>query len=191
MKNKITSTTDYHATLEKVDRVISEGFLFKGSQVLAIISYIGLILLASIALIIVVFRNTPLAGAWLSLGSELSEFLMGFVVAFALGICWYDGGHMRIDVLRNHLSMKINNIIDIISTILFITWVGIMIWSLWGKLAITWEFWEKTWTSRIPIAPFMLLFIFGFMHFGLVLLRSLFGLVAKAMGRSVKHDGLY
>ncbi len=175
----------------KLDRVLSEGFLFKGAIVLEVIGGVALMLLALISFGTVVLRNTPLAGAWLVGGADLSGLLMAIVSVFACAVCWYKGGHLRIDIVKVRCSQMVQNIIDVFSTIGFIIFIGIIAFSGWDKAIEAGELKAVTMAGGIPIFPFMALFCLALTHFVLVLLRSLWGKISKVRGRHVEHDGLY
>jgi len=179
------------SSLSRIDKVISKGFLVQGSKVLEVIAGIGLFMLALVSFVTVFSRALGISGPWLTGSIDLSQLIMAIVAVLAGAVCWYAGGHLRIDILISRASPKIVNILNVVSACLFLGWMIITIWGGWEKVTESLVFGTKTWTGDIIIFPFMLLFFFALTHFSFVLLRSIWGLIAKMRGRPVEHDGLY
>ena len=185
------SPTKLPGWLKQLDRVVSVGFLYRGSQAMAVVGGIVVCLLALVTFVTVVFRRSPISGAWLTGGLEVSELLMGMLSVLAISFCWYVGGHIRIGVILEHLSARNKAIFDAAATLILLVMVVGIVFAMWSYGNETLRTGNVTWILKIPVGPFQIIFSILMAHFGLVLLRSLIGLVAKAMGRPVEHDGLY
>ncbi len=179
------------AWLKKIDRVVTGRFLFGGSKILAWVATVAVVLLTLVTVVTVVVRRSPWAGSWLAGGFEISEVLMVVVSICALAYCWYVGGHVRIGLLRDHRGPRVRAIFDAVSVLFGITFVVSLSWGMWELSATSRAFGLGTMVLEIPYAPFELTVVIGMAYFSLVLLRSLIGFIAKAVGRDVEHEGLY
>ena len=111
--------------------------------------------------------NKPIVGSL-----EIIEFLMVLLVTFGLGYCALKNGHIRVDVIMQFTTRKVNLWFDIfaycISCIfyIFITWrvwlYGISIYK--GNLTSP--------TLLIPVYPFVFLLSVGAAFVALVFLRE-------------------
>ncbi len=169
-----------------LDKVLSRGFIFKGSQVLAVLAGVCVLLLAAITFVEVVGRNSPFAGACLAYNFESAEFLMAMVSVMALGYCWHAGGHIRMGLIRDNCGPRARAFIDAASSLFGIVFAAAVVWAVWGMSAQNQEFNAKTNDLQLPFAPMQITFTIVMAHFGLVLFRSwlgstltVFGLVAE------------
>ena len=177
--------------VRRCDRVISGRLLFKGSQILATVVAVSILLLMVITFIGVIGRHSPWAGAWLTGGNEISGLLMGEVAVFAAAYCWYIGGHLRIGLLRDRCSPRIKAGLDAVCSFIFLAWTAAIVWGMVGMSMTNVTEGVGTVLVGIPIGPFQIVFLLVMAHFALVLLRSFLGLSSKASGHRVEHDGLY
>ena len=177
--------------LTRMERSISEGFLFKTSRFLATVCGVCLVVLLGITLVTVAGRRSPWAGPWLAGGTDISEVLMSLVSVLAAANCWYEGGHINIGIITEKLSARGRAIMDCISAFVLLVFVAALAWPMGIKGLESLAQGEHTMMMRVPIGPFQIIFALVLVHFALVLLRSVFGLAAKAAGRPVRHGGLY
>ena len=177
--------------LTKLNRAIYGGFLFRGSQGIAVVAAVIIILLVVVTCVNVGGRYSPWAGPWLMSVIDVSELLMAMVSVSAVAYCWYVGGHLRIGLLRDHASPKIKAVLDTVAASMFLIWIAAIVYSVGGLAIGSLAYSAGTITVGIPLAPFQIFFTIVMAHFILVLLRSCIGLVAKASGRHVEHEGLY
>ena len=103
---------------------------------------------------------------------ELCVLLTGAV--FMIGGAWVlqEGKHVRTDVIYAHLSRKAQAVIDIVFFfIIFLSFVGILIWKTVSNAAYSWSIQETTFTMWAPplyplktiiAAAFILLALQGF-----------------------------
>jgi TRAP-type C4-dicarboxylate transport system permease small subunit len=104
--------------------------------------------------------------------TEITEFLMSILVVFGLGYMAFHKGHIRVDLILQYTSKRVNRIIDVytyfFSTVLY--------------AAITWQCWFNVTSQResgltsasllIPIYPFIFITMIGAGVVTLVLLRD-------------------
>lgn len=166
--------------MSKLWKVISETFLRKGAMFLGGVAGVFICLLALVNFVVVVLRRSPLSGAWLSGGVEVSQELMAIVTATGLGYCWYVGGHVRIDAVIDRLKPTGRNALESLNALFAAAWMGVVIYAVFvtsrGNPTILL-------LSGIPVAPVQVIYCIIMLHFLLVLLRSLLGFAAKAFGR--------
>lgn len=170
--------------LGKVDEIISRRFLHGGAQVLAVVAAFGVLGLGLVNLVTVAFRRSPLAGGWLTGGYDFSQMFMVVVSACSIGYCWYRGGHIRISMLHDRATSKGKGILDAFSALAALVWIGLVVLSVWELALTSFKDGSIYPVVGIPMGPFKLLFALGMAHFFFILLRSLFGFLAKAGGRT-------
>jgi TRAP-type C4-dicarboxylate transport system permease small subunit len=105
---------------------------------------------------------------------ELAAFLMGMLVAYAIGYCAMLKGHIRVDVILHYLPRKVVPWFDIFAN--FFSFVF--------YIFITWQFWHNALENLhshvsspvllIPIYPFMFIMIVGTVFLTLVFLKLFF-----------------
>jgi TRAP-type C4-dicarboxylate transport system permease small subunit len=162
-----------------------KALLFRGSQSFAWFGGFTIVVLIAITFVTVVGRHSPVAGAWLTGGYELSELLMGILAISAWAYCWYRGGHIRIELIRQHLSTRGRAIVDAIASFFGLVFVGFASWAMIETTILNLKWDVGTPLVKVPIGPFQIVFALFLVHFAAVLFGSLFGFIAKAFG----HEG--
>ncbi|MFC1916577.1 TRAP transporter small permease [Chloroflexota bacterium] len=166
--------------------------LFKVAQGGAWVAGVCVVLMGLITFFTVVLRRTPFGGGWMIGGLEIVQLLMAMVSVFALAFTWYLGGHIRIGLIREKIkNPRIKGLIDAPAALFGLVWIGFLAWGLWGVSMYNMQ--QKAFTTMlgIPESPWMFAFLIVMVHFFFVFLRSFLGLIAKASGRPIEHDGLY
>ena len=177
--------------LTNLDRAVFGGVLFKGSQVLAVIGTVGIGVMVVVNFVTVVGRRSPWAGPWLMGGIDICMILMAMVSVLGTAYCWYRGGHIRIGLFRDRLGSRMRAAWDAMASLVFLGLAASMAWSVMKLSIIDLTSGGSTLGVGIPLGPFTAVFSLLMAYFALVLLRSFLGLVAKASGRHVEHEGLY
>lgn len=154
-----------------LDRVISNGFLLNGSQGMAWLSGGVMIILTGAVFLDVLGHNTPLRVPWAGATYELAELLMGLISALGLSYCWYNKGHVRIELVIERLSPKVSPIFEMITSILTLIFVGALGWRSMALAIKALERSEQTEIMKLPVGLFMLVFSIVMLHFALVLVR--------------------
>jgi TRAP-type C4-dicarboxylate transport system permease small subunit len=158
-------------------------FLLGGSQLLAAVGGLLLFLLILVTFISVVGRRSPIAGAWLTGGYEITELLMALLGIIATAWCWYQNGHIRIGLFRDNRSPRVRAILDAVSSFLGMILLIAVTWSVFQISEDSLSFGVATTYFRIPEGPFQVVFALIAAHFAVVLGRSFFGYLMKALGR--------
>lgn len=176
--------------LDKILDNISRLALFKVARISFLAAGLVVCVMIGISVVGVFGRLSPLAGAWLISGYELSMLCLALVVALSGAYVWYVKGHVRIGLIRDRPSVgqRSKAILDAIAAIVFLFWVVGM--SIGGVRMVgrTLSVGEATLTARIPLAPFQIVFVILLIHFALVLLRSAGISISKAAGRKWDRD---
>lgn len=174
--------------LRVLDGVISGGFLYHGSYALAWAGGLAVMLLATVTFVTVAGRYSPWSGSWLTGGFEISEFLMSMLSVFAISYCWYVDAHIRIRTITGRFSPRIKAIFDAAAAFLLLIAVAGFVW---GEAVVSRDslaIGSKSPNTGLSIGIFQFVFAAVMAHFGLVLLRSLIGFVAKARGHQEAED---
>jgi TRAP-type C4-dicarboxylate transport system permease small subunit len=154
-----------------LDRVISKGFLLKGSQGMAWASGIVMIVLVLSIFVDVIGHNTPLRVPWSAGTYELAELLMSLISVLGLSYCWYKDGHVRIELVLERLSPRVKASIETLASILALVFVGAIGWRLVVLSIKAIQRSEETDFMKLPVGFFMLIFGVVMFHFVLVLMR--------------------
>lgn len=111
---------------------------------------VSLLVLVIFALLIaeVIFRY--FAGAPKVWTSELTQLLFGVYVVLSGGYIMAHGGHVNVDILYSRLSPRARAVIDTFTSLLFLAFVGAL---LYFGSALAWEslsFWEHSQSAWNP-----------------------------------------
>ena len=122
------------------------------------------------------FFNRPIFG-----GYEVTQSMMGVVVALALAYTAVEKGHIRVDVLVSRLRQRGQAIIGSFMGLLSIALVSLITWQniLYIKEAI--DGWVITASLHIPIFPLFIVLTMGFALLWLVLLADFVESLAKVI----------
>jgi len=118
--------------------------------------------------------NKPLSGTL-----EISEYMMGIIVAFAIGYTAFRKGHIRVDIIMQFVSRKARLWMDIFTYALSAVFYAIIAWQTW-----IYAFGVKSTklTSAvllIPGYPFVFLVSIGAAFVVLVFLRDFLDAIDK------------
>lgn len=161
-------------------------FLLGGSRLLTAAGGIILFLLILVTFISVIGRRLPISGAWITGGYEITELLMALLGIIAAAWCWYQNGHIRIGLMREHSSPRVQAALDALSSFLGMILLIAVTWSVFRVSEHSLSFGVATTYFRIPEAPFQAVFALITAHFAIVLGRSFLGYLMKALGRSTE-----
>lgn len=155
-----------------LDKVINNWLLAKGAR----LQYaFGGILLISQVIVIVVdsgSRLFGLASPFMGGANEVVELQMGLLAAVILGNTWFLEGHVRIELLRDKMSRRSQELLDVFSAICGLLYCVAVCWGVWGNALDAFAMGARTDSLQIPIAPFLFIFTAAFIHFSLILLAS-------------------
>ena len=131
-------------------------------KIVRISEYIGLVFVIILSLLTVsdvagrYFFNSPVRG-----GLEMTELLLGCMVAFALIVVTNRGEHIVIDTLVGKLSRSVQRAVLMVTNLFSVLLFAIFTWqgTLYSLQSMEKE--EFTPVLEIPIYPFKFLFFFG------------------------------
>jgi TRAP-type mannitol/chloroaromatic compound transport system permease small subunit len=123
----------------------------------------------SILVVVDVFTRYVLNNAWYYIDVNIQ--IMGLLIAVGVGYCLLHRGHIGVDILVQHFSLKKRAVLNLILTPLFFIGVGALVWKL-GENAIKSVLILENYTSALgpPIYPFKVFMTLGFF---LLLLQGL------------------
>jgi TRAP-type mannitol/chloroaromatic compound transport system permease small subunit len=111
---------------------------------------VSLLLLAIFALLIAEVFFRYLAGAPKVWTGELTQLLFGVYAVLSGGYIMAHGGHVNVDILYSRLSPRTRAVIDVFTSLLFLVFVGAL---LYFGSALAWEsmsFWEHSQSAWDP-----------------------------------------
>jgi TRAP-type transport system small permease protein len=92
--------------------------------------------------------NSPLPGA-----TELTELLLAAVIFLGLPAVCMEDGHVKVDILVDHISAKLAPLLGLAATLLSTLALCLIAWRLWTQGGDIAEYGEITSTLKIPVAP--------------------------------------
>jgi TRAP-type C4-dicarboxylate transport system permease small subunit len=110
------------------------------------------------------FFNRPILG-----GYEITQSLMGILVALALAHTGFQGGHITVDVLTTRLPEKMQIFLSIIILICCLCLVGLITWQNTLYVKVAFDSGYRTASLNIPYYPFIIVISIGFALYWLVL----------------------
>lgn len=120
--------------------------------------------------------NKPIIGSY-----EITEFMMAILVGFALAYCGLKKGHIRVDLILQHLSRKANLWFDIFTYGFSCIFYVFIVWQTFLK---AWENVSSHLASSvllIPVYPFVFIFVIGAAFVTLVFLRNFLQSIAEVI----------
>lgn len=141
----------------------------KVSRVLYVIA--GVVLLAEMAVILIdsgahlIHVTSPFAGG----AREVVELQMAILAALVLANTWFQGGHIRIDLVRSKLNYRYQCLIDAVAEVAGAIFAFAITYGVWRTFQFELLINARTDTLNIPIAPFQFLFLAIMLHFGILL----------------------
>lgn len=111
--------------------------------------------------------NSPLKGSY-----ELSEYMLGISLAFALAYTGYVKGHIRVELITERFPQKIQLAFERVTLFLSASFVGLL---CWRGTVLAQNTLNTNWKSPqlgISNYPFIFLMVFGLALFFLVLLTQ-------------------
>ncbi|MCG8509143.1 MAG: TRAP transporter small permease [Rhodospirillales bacterium] len=99
----------------------------------------GALLLAAAFLICVEVTVRKLFSLSIGGAEELSGFALAVGTAWGLVYTLFERGHVRIDSLYIHMSVRIQAALDILGLLIFLLFFGLVMWRGWGVFAESWE----------------------------------------------------
>ncbi len=147
-----------------------------GVSILAIASLLAMMMLTVSDVFMRYVLNSPIVGS-----VELSEYLI--VVAGFLGVAWCTmrGGHLKVGVIMDRMSSRVQAITDSITLFLGITVVPLVAWQLFVRAIGAYQDGLRSFILNIPDFIFYILAGVGYSLFFLALLPVLVNFLRKAI----------
>lgn len=174
--------------LGKIGKWYSEIFLFKASRGLAVLAQTAIVVAMLVNLIMVTIRKLfPILGIKMGGGIvggyEVTQTAMVFIGTCAAAYTWYQGGHVRVGVIRDNMKERAKSILDAIVIILGMAYIATVAYAVALQAPSYIRMGAYTPLTRIPLGPFMIIYVIVMAHVFLVFMRSAIGLISKAMGK--------
>ena len=112
---------------------------------------------------------------------DITAFLMAILVSFGLAYCAIRKGHVRVELIVEHLPVRAQAIIDTITSLLGLGLCALITWQSFVNMVSVYTSGATSWTLNIIAYPFAGLVAFGFAWFTLVLLADFLNSLARGM----------
>lgn len=151
----------------------SNKFLSRVSGIMASIGSASLAVMMCISVADVIGRKfflAPIEGT-----AELVGIFLVIAASMGLGWCMLTKGHVRISIVMERMPKKLQIVVDIISYLIGLAATGIIIWQASIRM---YEYFFKTLGGitpilGLPIWPFMLVMVIGFIWLAVILVIHL------------------
>lgn len=164
-----TLTFSKHLSLINVDMAKTINFI---SRVLLTVSAAVLTLMMLLTALDVVMRyilRLPIPGAF-----ELAEYMMAFIVPFAIAYCCEQNGHVSVELFFKKFPKFLQKSLRLLTSLLTISFAGIMTWQNILYIGETYSDHLASSVLLIPTWPFIIPVSIGVGIYGLALLFQLF-----------------
>jgi TRAP-type transport system small permease protein len=104
---------------------------------------------------------------------EMTELMLGLLIAFGLGYCATHKGHIRVDLLLQYTTRKQTLWFDIFAYGISFLFYCVLAWQCWSNAANLKGNQLATSVLSIPVYPFAFILVLGASILALVLLRDL------------------
>jgi TRAP-type C4-dicarboxylate transport system permease small subunit len=140
---------------------------------------------AVVAMMLVVVANIVLRALWrpIYFTFDVVMLLCSVVVAFALGYCAIQGGHVYVELFVQRFPPRAQAIIDSITGILGFSLFVMIAWQCWVYGTDIWRSGEVSMSVRLPLYPFMYGVGLGCAVLSLVVLVDLIKSLTKVVGK--------
>lgn len=153
---------------------------------MAWLAMVVLVILMTITLVDVTCRHTFLRPPWGAGGFEVTELLMTQLACLALAMCWYAGGHIRVDMVLEKSGTKGRALLNLLGTLCGTVWLTFMSWSMVEFSVSSRGMGSATDVLKLAHWPFQLIFAIAVALFVLVLIRSIIGYAMRLFGGKVE-----
>ena len=119
------------------------------SSALAWGAMLALFVMMAITFVDVIGRyafNRPLIGS-----NEYIYLLMGLVVFMGMGLCTYENGHVRVDLITTMTRGRVRAVLDLLAHLLSLLTAGVIVWRLWLTAIDHTEHLSVTQVLELPI----------------------------------------
>lgn len=157
-------------SLYKVVRPVSDVLQSVGAGVLAVMMF-----LTACDVTLRQFK-IPIMGT-----DDITAFLMAILISFGLAYCAIRKGHIQVELVVEHLPIRVQAVIDSITTLLGLGLCALITWQSFTNMVSVYNSGATSWTLNIIAFPFAGLVAFGFIWFTLVLLADFFNAISKAV----------
>jgi TRAP-type C4-dicarboxylate transport system permease small subunit len=120
--------------------------------------------------------NRPIVGSL-----DLTEYMMAIVVSFSLAYCAFLKGHVRVDLIVDHLPQRLQAVIDSITCLLGVFLFSLITWQGFVYVGILIDSGVKSTVLLIPRFPFVGLVCLGSGFLTLVLLANFLEFLSQAV----------
>jgi TRAP-type C4-dicarboxylate transport system permease small subunit len=117
--------------------------------------------------------NSPIPGAY-----EVTEYLMGILVPFAICRCAQDKGHVAVDFVYERLGRRAQYVLDVITTLVSIVLTILLAWQGYIYIVETYRSKLTSAVLKLPEFYFVIPTAVGMTVFAMILTYQLFELSA-------------
>ena len=110
---------------------------------------------------------------------DITAFLMAILVSFGLAYCTIRKGHVKVDLIVERLPIRVQAIIDTITTLLSLGLCTLITWQSFVNMVSVYTSGATSWPLNIIVFPFAGLVAFGFAWFAVVLLADFLNAIMR------------
>ncbi len=122
--------------------------------------------------------NKPIFGSY-----ELSEFMMGFVVAATVAYAALQKAHVNVDLFTSRLPQKIQDGLSVFTNLLTFAFFTAISWRTVYHSQVIFRAMDESPALALPIYPFVIITAIGFSLLSIAYLIILLESIAKVSGK--------
>lgn len=149
--------------MEKIIKLIARVMLAISATVLTL-----MMLITALDVVMRYIFKLPIPGAF-----ELAEYMMAFIIPFAIAYCAEQNGHVSVELFYNKLPKILQKALRLLISLLTIFFAGIMTWQNFLFIGETYRDHLASSVLLIPVWPFIIPVFIGVGIYSLVLLFQL------------------
>jgi len=150
--------------MEKIIKIITKVMLAVSASILTL-----MMLITALDVVMRYIFKLPIPGAF-----ELAEYMMAFIVPFAIAYCADQNGHVSVELFYKKLPKYLQKTLRLLISLLTIFFAGIMTWQNFLYIGETCSDHLASSVLLIPAWPFIIPVFIGVGIYSLVLLFQLF-----------------
>ena len=162
-------------TINRVAKVVNPIAFWIGSLGAGVLA---LMMFLTTADVLLRLFNRPIIGTF-----ELTEYMMAMLVAFTVGYCAVNRGHVSVDLVVARIPERPRAVVSIFTEIICIIFFSLITWKSFRQAVILQGSGSVSPALLIPVFPFVYIISIGFGLLALVFALQLLESISKALGK--------
>jgi len=164
------------STINRVARIVNPIAFWVGSIGAGVLALMMFLTTADVLLRYIF--NRPIIGTY-----ELTEYMMAMLVAFTVGYCAVNRGHVNVDLVVARIPERPRAVISVFTDLICVIFFSLITWKSFRQAIILQGSGSVSPALLIPVFPFVYIISIGFGLLALVFLLQFFESISKALSK--------